>query len=152
MEVKVLYRELWSTLIHDYNIPKGKKFALIKPPKIDEEKEIINYIKGWYDGEGWIEVMTTKRPYGIYQYPKVGFKIKNKPMRDWILKHLIQNGIRAKKYDRKDKSYGISIHGTNACNDFLKKIGFLNPSKIDYLKKLIIEKKGHVSSNQAGVR
>jgi hypothetical protein len=96
--------------------------------------------------------MTVKRSYGIYQYPRIGFKIKNKPVRDWIFNELIQRGVYAKSYNRKDETYGLWLNGSNNCTSFLKTIGFLYPIKNKLLEKLIQEKQGRVSSNLAGVR
>ncbi len=73
-------------------------------------------------------------------------------MRDWILTELIQRGIRAKGYQRKDGTYGIWLNGINACQSFLDEIGFFYTPKNKTLKRLIQENRGRVNSNLVGVR
>lgn len=151
-KVRIYSRSLWNVLIHDYAIPAGSKASHILPPAKLEINERVWYIRGWFDGEGWLESMTVRRPYGIYQYPRIGFKVKNRPIRDWILAELTIHGVRSRGYDRRDGSYGIWINGTIACQTFLDTIGFLYPPRNSQLKRLIRTHRGRISPNQAGVR
>lgn len=151
-KVRIYSRKLWTTLIQSYAIPHGNKASQILPPKLLEPSERIWYMRGWFEGESWIETMTVRRPSGIYRYPRIGLKIKNRPVRDWLLAELALHGIRAKGYQRRDGTYGLWINGSTACQAFLEKIGYLYPPRNSQLKRLIRTRRGRISPNQAGVR
>jgi hypothetical protein len=141
-KLRIYNRDLWTTFINDYRIPSGRKSTSILPPKELEPSERIWYSRGWFDGEGWIEVMTIYRSSKVYQYPRVGFKVKNQPIRDWLLNELIHHNIRAKGYNRQDGTYGLWINGVINCQTFLNTIGFLYPLRNIQLKELIQKNQG----------
>jgi hypothetical protein len=111
--------------------------------------EKTTYLRGWFEGESWLETMTVRRPSGTYQYPRIGFKIKNQPIRDWLLAQLSLHDVRAKPYNRRDGTYGLWINGTTACQAFLDNIGYLYPPRNSKLKTLIRTRTGRVSPNDA---
>ena len=144
-KIRVYSRKFWMDLIQNYGIPTGSKATRILPPKQLEPFERIWYIRGWFEGEGWIETMTVRRSSKIYQYPRIGFKVKNRPIRDWLLAELVLLGIRAKAYDRRDGTFGLWINGTKPCQAFLESIGFFYPPRNNQLQELIRKNRGLIS-------
>ena len=141
-KLRIYNRKLWTTLIKDYSIPCGRKSTSILAPKNLESSERIWYARGWFDGEGWVETMTVRKSSRVYQYPRIGFKVKNQPIRDWLLDELTHHNIRAKGYNRNDGTYGLWINGIIDCQTFLDTIGFLYPLRNTKLKELIQKNQG----------
>jgi len=47
--------ELRDILESEFGIPAGNKSRRLKTPRIRRKDEIINYVAGWFDAEGWCE-------------------------------------------------------------------------------------------------
>jgi hypothetical protein len=142
----------WTKLHRDFAIPKGKPASRILPPKQLGPFERPSYLRGWFEGESWPATMTVRRPSSLYQYPRIGFKVKNQPVRDWLLAELTLHDVRANPYTRRDGTHGLRINGPTACQAFLDNIGYFDPPRNSDLKSLIRTRTRRISLNQADVR
>jgi len=138
--------ELRETLNTKYNIPSGKKAAIIEPPDDLSHDEESWFIKGWFDGDGWAEEMTIHANDKDYTYPRVGLKSMSEDARDWITERLRNEGIRVSTYDREDGSHGLWINGYEECEKFDTLIGFRHPEQDRKLEELLAR---HGSSDLA---
>jgi len=129
--------ELWETLTDKYNIPTGAKSATIEPSENLSHEEELWFIKGWFDGDGWAERMTTRIADTEYVYPRVGLKSMSEDARDWITEHLRREDIRVSAYDREDGSHGLWINGYTECERFNNLIGFRHPEQHRRLEELL---------------
>jgi hypothetical protein len=146
-KVRIYSRQLWTTLIQDYRIPTGRKASRILPPENLGSAERVWYMCGWFEGEGWLETMTVRRFSGVYEYPRIGFKVMNRSIRDWLLAELALHDIRAKGYNRRDGTYGLWINGKKAREAFLANVGFLYLPRNRKLQQLIRTKRRRISPN-----
>jgi len=136
-KAKVSSRVLRDKLVYHYNISSGKKAQAIRPPDKLTFRQIVEYVAGWFDGEGWCETDMKQVDSHPYNYPRIGFKIKNKTMRDLISKQLEILRLPHGCYKRKDGTYGIWINGRKNCKAFKRLIGFRYPTKISKLNRLL---------------
>ena len=89
-EAKVSIGKKWDTVNLDFTK------SLNLPNK-------IAVVAGWLDAEGWYEIDKGS--------PRIRFKVKNKKVRDQMCDLLDQIEIKARKFNRKDGSYGFNIQG-----------------------------------------
>ena len=144
-KLRIYNRALWRTLIERYNVPAGAKSRIVKPPFTLTPREEIAYVQGWFDGEGWLEVLRV-RSKTLHEYPRIGFKVRSKSIRDWIVEVIRKKGVRVSSYDRKDDTFGLWINGLKACELFRHRIGFGYPRKNEALKQLVTKCRGQVST------
>jgi len=140
-KLRIYNRSAWETLTKKYGIPTGAKSRIVKPPPKLKQSEEIPYLKGWFDGEAWLEVIRV-RSKRIHRYPRIGFKVRSKAIRNWIVKMIRKRGIRVSYYDRSDETFGLWINGFNACELFSKRIGFGYSEKNKALKRLVAKCRG----------
>ena len=131
----------WKLLTTRYGVSTGAKSRIVRPPLKLGQKEEIPYLQGWFDGEGWIEVLRV-RSKQVHTYPRIGLKVRSKRIRNWIVKMIRKRGIRISSYDRSDETFGLWINGFNACELFRKRIGFGYPKKNKALKRLVAKCRG----------
>lgn len=110
-KVKINSKPLWDTMTEKYAIPPGEKSRQIKPPEGLNKEQTRWHIKGWFDGDGWVEEMIKWEGRKEYCYPRAGLKTMSKEIRDWIADSLRDYNIRVSTYDRKDGSYGLWVNG-----------------------------------------
>ena len=135
-KLRIYHRRLWRLLVEKYKIPCGAKSRSISPPVTLTRSEQVLCVQGWFDGEGWIEVLRTRSPK-IYRYPRIGFKVRSKAIRDWIFDVLSKQGVPATTYNRAEGTFGIWINGKSACELFMRHIRFGYAKKNKALKALV---------------
>jgi len=150
-KISINNEELWETLTDKYNIPAGAKAEAIEPPEELTDEEELWYIRGWFDGEGWVEEMTKQYGDTEYDYPRVGLKIMSEDMRDWIAEHLRDEDIHVSTYDREDGSHGLWINGYLECRKFDEEIGFRYPEQDRRLKELLADREQRSGRFPVGV-
>jgi hypothetical protein len=144
-KLRVYDRELWKLLQSRYKVPCGAKSRRIIPPITLTKNEETSYLQGWFDGEGWIEVLR-RRTERIHNYPRVGFKVRSKAIRNWIREVLSKRGVRTTAYDRADGTFGIWINGIAASERFRREIGFGYVKKNEALASLVEKCRESVSA------
>ncbi len=144
-KLRIYNRRLWEMLIERYNVPAGAKSSIVKPPLTLRASEEIPYLQGWFDGEGWLEVLRVGSKT-LHQYPRIGFKVRSKSIRDWIVKVIRKKGVRVNSYDRSDGTFGLWINGFTACELFRHRIGFGYREKNKALERLVTKCRGQVST------
>ena len=144
-KLRMYDRKLWSSLVKRYRIPCGAKSRIVRPPLMLTNDERLQYLQGWLDGEGWIEILRV-RAKKLNRYPRIGFKVRSKSIRNWIRRTLKERGVPVRTYDRVDESFGIWINGTRASELFLRNVGFGYAPKNAALRKLIEKCRGNVSA------
>ena|SRR3989338_3504522 len=135
---KITYRsrinskKVFTYFKNDLRIPDKEKTFLMKTPYQVMNSSIkvrAAYIRGWMDSEGWVTNKTVKKPNKKYTYPKIGFHVANKTIRDEIDFLLRSMEIKPSCWRYKNM-YGLQIIGFEKVNMFMDKIGFMHPDKI----------------------
>lgn len=110
---------------------KNKTFCMKTPKPIfnSSKNSIKEYIKGWMDSEGWVTNKKVKKPNKTYIYPRIGFQVSNKQIRDDIVILLQRFGVNPSVWKYKNM-YGLQIIGFDKVRKYLKQIGFNHPDKI----------------------
>ena len=140
-KLRIYNRRAWELLVKRYGVPTGAKSRIVEPPQKLENEEEIPYLQGWFDGEAWIEILRI-RSKQLHEYPRIGFKIRSEPIRNWAVEMIRKRGIRVTAYDRSDETFGLWINGFNACELFRKRIGFGYSKKNQALKRLVAKCRG----------
>jgi len=131
-------KNLWNILVEKYNIPPGKKADRIKPPHHLSFEEQIEYVKGWFAGEGSPSRDVHKKHGKVYTFPQVEIWIKNESMIFWIHDILRQIGIFSTVfYSKKKKQWLLLIRRKESLNIFKEKIDFLHPIKAKKFENLL---------------
>jgi len=81
------------------------------------------------DCEGWVTIKRVKRPNKTHEYPRIGFHVSNRQIRDDIVTLLQRFGTEPSIWKYKNM-YGLQIIGFNKVKTYLKEIGFNHPDKI----------------------
>ena len=102
--IKIKSKKLLKAL-KEANVSTGKKWDTVN---LDFIKNLslqnkVALVAGWLDAEGWYEIDKGS--------PRIRFKVKNKKVRDQMCDLLDQIEIKARKFNRKDGSYGFNIQG-----------------------------------------
>ena len=106
-KIKIKDKEFLGFLLSN-GLVVGEKSTKIRPPNVDvNSREALAYMIGFIDGDGWVEQVKKKTKKRIRYYLRVGIKTKSREIRDWFIKVLEANGIRANKADKKD---GYEVH------------------------------------------
>ena len=106
-------------LINKYNLGKGNKTPQIKyptPPKTNT----IEFLSGLYDAEGWFEIDKNK-------YYRIRFKIKNKPIADFVRKELNRHNFRPTSHRKTEGSYVVDINKQKDVAKFMRTFVLLHP-------------------------
>lgn len=109
----------------------NKTFVMKTPPVIFQSSSKVKsaYTRGWMDAEGWVTTKKIDRPNKVYTYPKVGFQVANKNIRDDISSLLRDFDINVSTWKSKNM-FGLQIIGFEKVTKYLEKIGFNHPLKI----------------------
>ena len=119
--------DFWKMLNVEYLIPLGDKSEILVVPRIISQGAIKvqkAYIKGWLDVKAHLKII--KR--GTHSYPKLIFKTKSKPIRDFISKRLNTWNITTKSYARK-RFYEFQIADCTNLIRYKNIIGFKHPER-----------------------
>ena len=144
--VTVYDRELFKLLTEKFRIPRGKKSDILEPPTISEEKEIVGYIRGFFDGDSSVHRRRMRTKY----VPRIRAMSQSKKILEWIKECLLKLGIRtgsifidkphgfiSKKYGVTKVCYRLELYGT-AVKKFDEKIGYAHPEKIKKMNELLL--------------
>ena len=151
-KAKMYSRAAWVKLFGEFGLVAGAKSQRLKPPINLSDEDVKWFIRGWFDGEGCIEKSRIRRRNAQYVYPRVGLKIKNEQLRDWIALHLKRLGVNCTCYKRSDQTFGIHINGRSPCRSFMRTIGFLDSVKNERLARVIEVCRGRVNPDSIGLR
>lgn len=121
---------LWHLFQNKYNIPKGKKSAIITSPKLSKNKEKIDFFRGWFAGDGCV-TKDRNRPR-LFIWSKSEFIIQ------WFKEILSENNIESKIWFSKLKGeFILGINKMDAIKTFQKKIIIPHPKKQEKLFLLL---------------
>ena len=81
---------LWKTLQERFCIPKGKKSDLIIKPELESPKEKVDFLLGWFAGDGSV---TTDRGK-----PKLEIWSKSEGILKWFKEVLQESGIESRVF------------------------------------------------------
>ncbi len=121
-------------------IPTKDKTFFMKTPKpifSSSNDTIKEYLRGWMDSEGWITIKKVKRTNKTYTYPRIGFHVSNKIIRDDIVKLLQRFGVNPSIWKYKNM-FGFQIIGFKKVKKYLENVGFNHPDKIRKAQNLPI--------------
>ena len=119
--LRITSSKLVRVLTNDFCIPKGRKSKTILVPKLLDEAETVeqaNYLAGWYDAEGWLELDERYAP----AYPRIRFGVCNKMVQQALAKILFQLGFEVSKFPTKQNSFIIDLNGRKNFEMFFEKI------------------------------
>jgi len=122
-------KSLYEMFNKKYNIPKGKKSAIIKPPVNLNLEEEEAYLEGWFAGEGSIS---------HDRNPQIALWSKSKNMIYWLSEKIKERGINPQiYYAKKKQQYLLMVRRKNDFINFLEKFNFVHPDKNSKLESLL---------------
>ena len=121
---------LWKILQDKFNIPKGKKSSKIKPPDLKTNKAKIDFLRGWFAGDG--SVTTDK------SRPRLEIWSNSKEIIFWIKEVLEENQIYPRiHFAKKTKQFLLDIKKRESVKTFHKIIEIPHPNKENKLNALL---------------
>ena len=130
--------KLRKLLTEKYKIPPGKKSIKIEPPDALSNEEEVDYLRGWFTGEGSPTKEVHHKNGKIYTQPKIELWVKNEKITKWIGKILSKLNISSSVYyDKKKEQYLTVIRKIESLKLFKEKIGFAHPEKERKFKNLL---------------
>ncbi len=150
--VAYLYDEfLSSKLRSDFAIPMGKKSAIIKPPQVMTQAEVISYIQGWFAGEGSASLDVHFKNGRRYSTAQIMLWVKNEFISAWLFQVLNSLGIKAKLFHSvKREQFLVIIRERASVFLFKDKIGFVHPEKREKLELLLRDPQNQNVARQFG--
>jgi len=94
------------------------------------------YIRGWMDAESWVTTKKVIRKTKTYVYPKIGFQVSNKTIRDDLVFLLNKLGITPSVWKSKNM-FVLQIIGFKKVMKYMNSIGFYHPEKIEKVRNLL---------------
>ena len=76
---------LWNMLQERFNIPAGKKSGKILPPNLQTNEERLDFISGWFAGDGCVTLFRGR--------PRLEMWSKSKDFIFWVKEVLKENGV-----------------------------------------------------------
>ncbi len=136
--VYVYDKAISQKLTKEYAIPVGKKAETIIPPSNLDEADQIDYIRGWFAGEGSVSRDVHIENGKAYFTPEIMLWVKNKSISEWIYNFLNAMEIKAKFfYSAKKQQFLVIIRERKSVILFMEKIGFAHPEKAQKLKNIL---------------
>jgi len=99
-KISVYSKSFKNNLERDYGIPSGDK-TLMDAPRVPDA-EIVEFIAGLYDAEGWFELIHGK-------YFRIRFKVKSKALATFVFDKLCGFGFNA-KMNEKDACFSVDLN------------------------------------------
>ncbi|MBI2233262.1 MAG: hypothetical protein HYU56_05040 [Candidatus Aenigmarchaeota archaeon] len=120
--VRVASRDLWKTLVEQYNIPAGAKSKTIKPPQLFSIKNRKDYLCGWIAGDGSVTHDRMRAKVEIWS--------KNQEMIMWFKDVLREMDIESTCFLEKNKTeFILRIGRKEDVLKFYKTIQIPHPEK-----------------------
>lgn len=122
---------------------RNKTYSVKAPKEVLESnnpKIYAAFIRGFTDCDGCISFMKRKGKYSEFKrkfntYPRISISVTSSKVIEDISSMLDKLNIKHTKYSRKSKkpnekeAYNLYVRGPERVEDWMKKIGFSNPSK-----------------------
>lgn len=138
--VEIWDKQLYDLLKKKYKIPSGKKSDILESPEITSEHEIMNFIRGFCDGDSSVHHRKMRKKF----VPRIRIMSLSKKFLEWVREQLIKGGIRTgSPFIDKPHGFGskvcyrIEIYGT-AVRKFKERIGYLHPVKSRKIDEVIL--------------
>ena len=144
-EVYCYNKELWWKLHVRFQIPCGRKSALIHPPRDLKFAESLSFLRGLLDGDSSIFILKTilRREQSSYSYlmPRIAYKSKSPEIVLWSLELLKE--LRMTPYLANDvKAYRWHLDGLPNMRKFYTRLGYMHPEKNLRLKHILMLGRG----------
>lgn len=111
-----------KTLMDKYNIPPGAKSRTIKPPKLSELDEKIDFLRGWISGDGSVTRDRTRAKIEIWS--------KSLKILNWFKDVLLTMGINSRLFEERNKrEYILRIGRKDDVELFYRKVKIPHPKK-----------------------
>ncbi len=122
-------------LSEEYAIPLGKKAETVLPPNNLSDSDKLDYVRGWFAGEGSVSTDVHKQGDRTYFSPEIMLWVKNPGIAGWIAGFLNSLGIQAKLFHSSKKLQSlVIIRQKESLFLFQEKVGFAHPEKDGKLK------------------
>ena len=123
-------QEIWKILQEKFSIPKGRKSDAAIEPKLETNKEKMDFLLGWFAGDGSVTVDRDK--------PKLEIWSKSKETLEWFKKVLQENEIESRIFSARRVGKFILRIGKQAdVKLFHKKFTIPHPTKEQRLASLL---------------
>jgi len=90
--------QISQKLSKEYAVPRGKKATTMRAPTKLGPAQELDYLQGWFAGEGSVSQDTRKTKYGVYVTPEIELWVKNKWIAEWILEALEKRGVQPRMH------------------------------------------------------
>ena len=118
-KIAIRSKRLYNLLKNKYKVEAGDKTLIMKQPKL-ESCQIIPFISGIFDAEGWYEFDKKK-------YLRLRLKMKNLGVVSYVREELLKQDIKVNFHKRKDNSFVLSIYRKEEVKKFLDKFILTHP-------------------------
>ena len=134
IKVFVFDKHLYLTMNRKYGIPIGKKSLTILFPEDLTEKETIEFIRGYVDGDGSIYLDKRKRRNKVQIYPRIEIASQSKQFLESMIKHIEKFHIHCGTVTIGRRTFRFRIYSSNV-KPFVDRIGFRHPDKFLLIPK-----------------
>ncbi len=93
------------------------------------EEEEVDYIRGWFDGEGSISIDCQKNG-AARDCPEIELWVKSKFIAEWLQEKLLKRNITTRtRFGKRDWQSLLVIRQKSSITAFAEKVGFVHPEK-----------------------
>ena len=120
LRLRITSTEVYRVLSQEFGIPSGRKSKIISIPEVVFAiplEEVVEYVAGWYDAEGWFELDKRYKP----AYPRMRFAVTSQAVQKGLSKLLRRLAVPVATFTGGTRFF-IDINGRGACKRFISMI------------------------------